>query len=100
LVSTEALYALKGLMAQIGSPNLDCRQDGAKLPAENRSAWLFNSTVEGIEDADAILLIGTNPRKESPVLNARIRKAWLTGTEIGMIGESADLTYDLRRLTH
>ncbi len=98
LVSTEAMFALKALMAQIGSPSLDCRQDGAKLPAGNRSAWLFNATIDGIEDADAILLIGTNPRKESPVLNARIRKAWLTGTEVGMIGEAADLTYDTHHL--
>ncbi len=93
LVSTEAMFALKAFMNGIGSPNVDCRQDGAKLPAGNRSAWLFNSTIEGIEDADAILLIGTNPRKESPVLNARIRKAWLTGTEVGVIGEAVDLTY-------
>jgi len=98
LVSTEALFALKALMQQVGSTNLDCRQDGAKLPADNRSAWLFNSTIEGIEDADAILLIGTNPRKEAPVLNARIRKAWLTGTEVGFIGEATDLTYDTHRL--
>jgi len=85
-------------MQQVGSTNLDCRQDGAKLPADNRSAWLFNSTIEGIEDADAILLIGTNPRKEAPVLNARIRKAWLTGTEVGFIGEATDLTYDTHHL--
>ncbi len=98
LVSTEALFALKALMQQIGSTNLDCRQDGAKLPADNRSAWLFNSTIEGIEDADAILLIGTNPRKEAPVLNARIRKTWLTGTEVGFIGEAADLTFDTHHL--
>ncbi len=98
LVSTEALFALKALMQQVGSTNLDCRQDGAKLPADNRSAWLFNSTIEGIEDADAILLIGTNPRKEAPVLNARIRKAWLTGTEVGFIGEATDLTYDTHHL--
>ena len=98
LVSTEALFALKALMGQIGSENLDCRQDGAKLPGDNRAAWLFNSTVEGIEDADAILLIGTNPRTESPVLNARIRKTWLTGTDVGFIGEAADLTYDTHHL--
>jgi len=98
LVSTEAMFALKAMMEQIGSTNLDCRQDGAKLPVDNRSAWLFNSTVEGIEDADAILLIGTNPRKESPVLNARIRKAWLTGTEVGVIGEAVELTFDTHHI--
>lgn len=98
LVSVEAMWALKAFMGQIGSPNMDCRQDGAYLPADNRAAWLFNPTVQGIEDADAILLIGANPRLESAVLNARIRKAWLTGTEIGLIGPGADLTYDYAHL--
>ncbi len=93
LVSVEAMWALKGFMGQLGSTNLDCRQDGARLPADNRAAWLFNPTVQGIEDADAILLIGANPRMESAVLNARIRKAWLAGTEIGLIGTAVDLTY-------
>ena len=92
------MWALKGLMGQLGSANLDCRQDGAKLPPANRSAWLFNSTIAGIEDADAIILIGANPRKECPVLNARIRKAWLAGTDIAVIGEAADLTYDYTHL--
>ncbi len=94
LVSVEAMWALKGLMGQIGSPNMDCRQDGAHLPSDNRAAWLFNPTVQGIEDADAILLIGANPRLESAVLNARIRKAWLAGTEVGLIGPQVDLTYE------
>ena len=98
LVSVEAMWALKAFMGQIGSPNMDCRQDGAHLPADNRAAWLFNPTVQGIEDADAILLIGANPRLESAVLNARLRKAWLTGTEIGLIGPGADLTYDYAHL--
>ncbi len=94
LVSVEAMWALKAFMGQIGSPNMDCRQDSAHLPADNRAAWLFNPTVEGIEEADAILLIGANPRLESAVLNARLRKAWMAGTEIGLIGPGADLTYD------
>ncbi len=98
LVSVEAMWALKSFMGQIGSPNMDCRQDGAHLPADNRAAWLFNPTIEGIEQADAILLIGANPRLESAVLNARIRKAWLGGTEIGLIGPVADLTYDYAHL--
>ena len=98
LVSVEAMWALKAFMGQIGSPNMDCRQDGAHLPADNRAAWLFNPTVQGIEDADAILLIGANPRLESAVLNARIRKAWLAGTEIGLVGPGADLTYEYAHL--
>ena len=94
LVSVEAMWALKSFMGQLGSANMDCRQDGAYLPTDNRAAWLFNPTVQGVEDADAILLIGANPRMESAVLNARIRKAWLAGTEVGLIGTAADLTYE------
>jgi NADH-quinone oxidoreductase subunit G len=98
LVSVEAMFALKGLMDGLGSAAYDGRQDGAMLPPGNRSAWLFNPTVAGIDRARAILLIGTNPRIEAPVLNARIRKAWLNGAEIAVIGEAMDLTYPTTRL--
>ena len=64
------MVALKDLMAALGSPNIDCRQDGAKLEAGARGSYLFNAGIRGIDQADAILLIGTNPRWESPVLNA------------------------------
>ncbi|MEO1329705.1 MAG: NADH-quinone oxidoreductase subunit NuoG [Pseudomonadota bacterium] len=94
LAPVEAMFALKELMVSLGSTHFDCRQDGAALPAANPAAWLFNSTVEGIEAADVILLVGTNPRLESAVLNARIRKAWLAGAEIAAIGPKSDLTYD------
>ena len=95
LCAVEDMFALQALMAALGSKNLDCRQDGAKLdPALGRASYLFNATVEGIEAADAILIVGSNPRRESPVLNARIRKRWLKGNfPVGMIGEKADLTY-------
>ena len=95
LCSVEEMFALKSLMASLGSPNLDCRQDGTKLdPALGRASYLFNATVEGIEQADALLIVGSNPRRESPVLNARIRKRWLKGHfPIGVIGEALDLTY-------
>ena len=80
------------------SANIDCRQDGAALdPAWGRASYLFNATIAGIEQADALLIIGANPRREAPVLNARIRKRWRTGNlPIGVIGEKADLTYRLR----
>lgn len=94
LVSVEAMWSLKKLFQGIGITNYDCRQDGAKLPADNRSSWLFNSTVAGLEEADAILIVGSNTRIENPIINARIRKAWLNGTEIGVIGEKYDLTYE------
>ena len=95
LQSVEDLFALQGLMTLLGSPNLDCRQDGTKLhPAMGRASYLFNATVQGIEEADALLIVGSNPRRESPVLNARIRKRWLKGNfPIGVVGENVDLTY-------
>jgi NADH-quinone oxidoreductase subunit G len=96
LCDAESMLALKDLMAGLGSANLDCRQDGAALDAARRDFYCFNTSIAGIEEADAILLIGTNPRKEAPVLNARIRKRWMAGgCTIGLIGEAADLTYDV-----
>ena len=73
------MVALKDLMAGLGSTNVDCRQDGAKLEAGVRGSYIFNAGIRGIDQADAILLVGTNPRWESPVLNARIRKRYLSG---------------------
>ena len=99
LVDCEAMYALKSLMTSLGSPNIDCRQDGAAVGEGARAGYLFNSTVAGIEQADAILLIGTNPRHEAAVLNARIRKRFLTGkVKIAAIGPDADLTYKHQNL--
>ncbi len=94
--SVEELYAAKALMAALGSPNLDIRAPHSPLhPSHGRASFLFNSTIEGIEDADALMIVGSNPRKEAPVLNARIRKRWRMGNfPIAVIGENADLTYD------
>jgi len=95
----EAMVALKDLMAALGSSNVDCRQDGARLETGVRASYIFNPGVHGIDQADAILLIGTNPRFESPVLNARIRKRYLTGRcHIASIGPVVDLTYPTERL--
>ena len=94
LVCTEGQFALKSLMEKLGSAHLDCRQDGAKLSGP-RANYLFNTGIAGIEDADALLLIGTNPRLEAAVLNARVRKRWLAGNfPIAAIGQPTDLTYD------
>ncbi len=95
LASVEDMFALKSLVAGLGSPHLDCRQDGSTLdPANGRASYLFNATIEGIEQADAILIVGSNPRREAPVLNARIRKRWrMAPVAIGVVGENADLTY-------
>jgi NADH-quinone oxidoreductase subunit G len=94
LADCEAVAALKDLMDELGSPHLDCRQDGAKLDGATRAAYLFNTTIAGIEDADACLLIGTNPRWEAPIINARLRKRWLKGGfPVGVVGPRHDLTY-------
>jgi NADH-quinone oxidoreductase subunit G len=100
LASVEDMFALKSLMANLGSANIDCRQDGTKLhPANGRGSYIFNPSVAGIEEADAILIVGSNPRKESPVLNARIQKRWrMGGVDIGLVGERADLTYSYQYL--
>ncbi len=95
LVAVEEIFALKDLMTRLDVGNLDCRQDGAALdPAWGRASYLFNTTIAGIDAADALLIVGSNPRKEAAVLNARIRKRWRAGKfPIGVIGPKADLTY-------
>jgi NADH-quinone oxidoreductase subunit G len=93
-IDAEAMFALKTLFGRLGSGNLDCRQDGAKIGGP-RSGYLFNSTIAGIDEADALLIIGSNPRIEAAVMNARIRRNWLaTGMPVGVVGPTADLTYD------
>ena len=95
----EAMVALRDLADALGTPHVDCRQDGAKIDGP-RGGYIFNPGVHGIDQADAILLIGTNPRWESPVLNARIRKRYLHGNcPIGAIGvSSGDVTYPVTTL--
>jgi NADH-quinone oxidoreductase subunit G len=95
LAAVEEMFALKQLMTQLGVTSIDCRQDGMALdPSWGRASYLFNATIAGIEAADALLIIGANPRREAAVLNARIRKRWRAGNfAIGLIGEKAELTY-------
>ncbi len=87
-------------MRSLGSQNIDCRQDGSALdPALGRASYVFNPTIEGIEQADAVLIIGANPRFEASVLNTRIRKRWKQGNlPVGVIGEVGDLRYDYQQL--
>ncbi|MFK3692510.1 NADH-quinone oxidoreductase subunit NuoG [Agrobacterium tumefaciens] len=100
LSSVEEMFALKSLLASLGSANVDCRQDGAALdPSLGRASYLFNTTIEGIEQADALLIVGSNPRYEAAVLNARIRKRWRRGGfPIGVIGEAGELRYNYEYL--
>lgn len=96
LASVEEMFALKELLVSLGSANYDCRQDGVALdPSLGRASYIFNPTIEGIEEADALLVIGSNPRFEASVLNARIRKRWRRGGfPIAVIGEAAELRYE------
>ena len=93
LAPVEAAYSLKILVEALGG-KVECRTDGAMLPIGNRGAYVGTATIEDIDSAKMIQLIGTNPRVESPVLSARIRKAWSLGAKIGLVGEAVDLTYD------
>lgn len=97
LVSVEAAFALKQLIEGQGGA-VECRTDGAKLPAGNRSGYVGTAKVEDIDTAEAIMLIGANPAIEAPVLNARIRKAWTKGCTVGLMGPQVDLTYEYNHL--
>ena len=95
LQDAESMKAAMDLFSSLGVKSLDCRQDGAKLGRGPRESYIFNTTIAGIEKLDRLLLIGTNPRREAALLNARIRKAWLKGgLKVGVIGEAADLNFD------
>jgi NADH-quinone oxidoreductase subunit G len=94
LADQESQLALRMLLDSYGINNRDCRPYGALIPYNQRSQYLFNSTIQGVEQADAILLIGTNPRLEATILNARIRKAVVNNScKVALIGMEADLTY-------
>lgn len=99
LACSESMLALKELMTSLGSPHLDCRQDGAFVPYEQRGDYRFNTTIAGIEDADLVLFVGTNPRLEAPLVNTRIRKRYLQGgLRVANIGNPHDLTYPVEEL--
>ena len=94
LQDAESMKAALDLFGGLGAKSLDCRQDGAMIGEGPRESWLFNSTIAGLDECDALLLVGCNPRIEAPVLNARIRKGWVgRDTKVAVIGEQADLTY-------
>jgi len=98
LSGAEEITALKLLMEKLGSKNIDCRED-SKINASDPSSYSFNTTISGIDQADSCLLIGVNPRISAPIINARIRKRFLTGKlKIAAIGLDADLTYKYQNL--
>ncbi len=99
LVDVESTYALRDLLRSLGSNMMDCRTDGAQIDTQNPASWRFNTTIAGLEEADAIILVGTNPRVEAPIINARIRKTWLAKrVPVYVIGEQIDLNYPYKYL--
>src|SRR5260370_7234095 len=93
------MFALKEFLTGVGARRLDCRQDGAKLDGRCRAAYLFNTTIAGIEKADVCLVVGTNPRLEAPLVNARLRKRHLQGGfRVAAIGPALDLTFPVEML--
>jgi NADH-quinone oxidoreductase subunit G len=99
LCDAESMFALKQLLGDLGATSFDCRQDGAKLDAACRAGYLFNTTIAGIEQVDAVLLIGTDPRREAPIVNARLRKRYLLGGfKVAAIGPALDLTFPVEML--
>lgn len=98
LTDAETLVSVKDLLNRLGSGNMMHEDGAADLNADIRSTYITNTTVAGIEGADVILLIGTNPRWESPVFNARLRKTWTNGAQVGLLGAAVDLTYPYQHL--
>ena len=100
LADAESMKATLDLATSQGVKSIDCRQDGVKLGLATdgsklpRESYVFNSTLMGVDEADAILLIGVNPRKEAAVLNARLRRAWLRMVPVAVVGERVDITFD------
>ena len=96
----ETIFSCKSFLQSIGSDNYDCRYDNVQFVENNRTSYLFNSSIQEIDNADVILLIGTNPRWEASVLNSRIRKAYLNNDcKIGLVGNKIDLTYPYLHLS-
>src|SRR5262245_51272000 len=93
------MFALKELLTGLGATSLECRQDGARLDPRCRAGYLFNTTIAGIEKADVCLLVGTNPRWEASLVNARLRKRYLQGNfHVGAIGPALELTFPVEML--
>jgi NADH-quinone oxidoreductase subunit G len=99
LADVESMQALKDLFTALGSPNLECRSDGGKIDAGDRTGYIMNTGIAGLEKADAVLLIGTDPRHEAPLVNTRLRKAFLmNGAQVFNVGKTLDLTFPVTEL--
>ncbi len=99
LTDVETMMVMKDYLDKLGSGHYDCRQNGSMLPAAHRSQYIFNTTINGIEEADHCLIIGCNPRYEASIVNARIRKSYLyNNLDVTLIGPKVDLTYPYKHL--
>ncbi|MGN7678247.1 MAG: NADH-quinone oxidoreductase subunit NuoG [Anaplasma sp.] len=99
LADCESMFLLRKLMLSRGHDVMDCRQDGAKLLPYSRSAYLFNTSISGIEEADLCLLINVNLRFDAPIVNARVRKRYLAGgVVIAAVGCDFSYTYEVEDL--
>ena len=99
LTDVETLVTMKDVMGALGVPNLECRQDGAKIDASDRASYLLNTGIAGLAQADVVLMIGTNPRHEAPLVNTRLRQAYLNkGAQMFNVGAAFDLTYPVTQL--
>ena len=98
-VDTETAFLSKKISEDLNIKNIECRQEGCRIPFNHRSQYLFNSSINGIEDADCILIVGSNVREEAPIINSRIRKQVISkNIPVGLIGENFDLTFDHKYL--
>ena len=98
-VDTETTFLSKKISEDLNIKNIECRQEGCRIPFNHRSQYLFNSSINGIEDADCILIVGSNVREEAPIINSRIRKQVISkNIPVGLIGENFDLTFDHKYL--
>jgi NADH-quinone oxidoreductase subunit G len=95
MASIETIFSFKNFLKKIGSDNFEFREKKIYIDPTDKTNYIFNSSIQGIEQSDLILLIGTNPRHEATMVNARIRKTFVKNkTPIYSVGNPGDLTYD------
>ena len=97
LISVETLFSAKELISNLGGKT-ECRIADTCIPPSDRALYAGTVPLDEINNSEIIFIIGSNPRIESPVLNARIRNSWLNGTEINLVGEESDLTYEYNHI--
>jgi len=98
MVDCETMFAAKTLAGALGSKLLEGRQTGLDYDCANLAAVNFNSTIAGIEDADAVLIVGSHVRWEAPLVNTRLRKAVKRGAKVFVVGPEWDATYPVTNL--